>query len=184
MNTKQKNVSTAELLNFTKMFGRQLIDCPKIFPSFNNYYQDIGVGGSRLGNLTKVNDQLLFPANNPNAEYPDFEFRWFINGHLVSELGNPRLSDIKPQDCCGVVRLMLHIYHKPTGSFAQREEWAYLQYLDLPFCTPPLGAPSQFGVFVPFYPDVDPYTEYMGLDYDYDKDGVVGASDLLTFLNK
>lgn len=169
---------------FTAQFGRTLNDCPEIFPSFNNYYQDINVGGSRLGNLTRVNGQLLFPASNPNAEYPDFEFRWYLNDVLVSTLGNPRLSDIKPEGCSGVMRMRLEVIHKPTMSYGVREEWCYLQYLDLAVCEPQEGAPSQFGVFVPFYPDVNPREEYMGMAYDFNGDGVVNVTDLTIFLGR
>ena len=169
---------------FTAQFGRTLNDCPEIFPSFNNYYQDINVGGSRLGNLTRVNGVLLFPASNPNAEYPDFEFRWYLNGVLVSTLGNPRLSDIKPEGCSGVMRMRLEVIHKPTMSYGAREEWCYLQYLDLAVCEPQEDAPSQFGVFVPFYPAVNPREEYMGLAYDFNGDGVVNVTDLTIFLSR
>jgi len=171
-----------KLEQFTSVFGRSISNSPVIFPAFNNYYQDISVGGSRLGNLTKVNGEFLFPANgDPDKIYPDFLFQWFVNDVLVTTEQNPRLEDLK-SDCSGVMEITLNILHLPTLTFAKRTEWAYLQYLDLPACNLP-DALSQFEVFIPFFPDVDPVEEYMGLVYDYNNDGVVNAADLQFFLS-
>lgn len=173
-----------ELALFTASFGKTIQDCPEIFPAFNNYYQDIGPGGSRLGNLTKVDGVLLFPANgDPNRIYEALHFEWFINGIKVSDKQNPTLADIKPQVAAGIVQLSVRITHLPTQCSAFRKEWAWLQYQDLPAEFPEDG-PGILDVFVPFYPNVDPRQEYMVLDWDYNRDGKVSSTDLTIFLSK
>lgn len=166
---------------FVASFGRDIVNSPVIFPAFNNYYQDIAAGGSKLGNLTKVNGVTMFPPGE-NPSYPDFSFKWHIDGVLVSEIQNPTLADLKPEEG-GVVKIRIVVEHLPTTTIAIREEWAFLGYNDLPLADNE-GAPSQWNVFVPFFPDVDPVEEYMSLRYDYNGNGIVDAQDLLTHLGK
>ena len=168
--------------DFTSRFGRSLDDAPVLFPAFNNYYQDISGGGSFLGNLTKMDGVKLFsPGQNPS--YPDLKWKWYINGVLVSELANPKLSDLK-HGCDGVVKIKLWVSHLPTGVIYEREEWGYLDYNDVESCPPDPTAPSQFEVFIPFYPDVDPKVEYGIMPWDLTGDKKVTTADLNKFLAK
>jgi hypothetical protein len=170
------------LNGFLASFGRTLESVPEVWVAFNNYYQDIGVGGSRLGNLTLLNGVRMFPPNEPNKDYPDFRFGWYINGVLRSEKGNPTLADLKG-DCDGVVKIRLEVLHLPTQSLSIREEWGYLDYLDLPSCEAVEGSPSQFGVFYDFYGGYEQEPRrFMRLVHDYNGYGVVNAGDLILFL--
>ncbi len=134
------------LNQFLSSFSRTLETVPQVWPAFNNYYQDINVGGSRLGNLTLLNGERMFPPNEPDKQYPDFTFEWYINGSLRTTSPNPTLADLKPE-CDGVVKIKLIITHLPTQSIAEREEWGYLDYLDTDSCETE-GAPSQFEVLL------------------------------------
>jgi hypothetical protein len=171
-----------DLLDFLASYGRNINDCPIVWPAFNNYYQDINNGGSRLGNLTLLNGERMFPPDDPDRNHPDFEFMWYVDGYFRSDKGNPTLLDLKPDSCAGVVEIELVIIHKPTRSISSRKQWGYMQWLDLPSCDHP-GNPGQFGVFYSFYAgyDTEP-RKYMKLEYDYDNDGFIGVKDLMDFL--
>lgn len=172
-------------LDIQSRFGFDVRSAPAILPAFNNYYQDISGGNSEIGNLTLVNGERLFPAGQPHQNYPDFKWKWFVNGKLVSEKSNPTYADFRDNmECSGVMRLMLWVEHRPTGVIFEREQWAYIQYNDLGQMCNVVDAPPPFGVFYPFYPDVDVYEEYAIMPWDLNGDKRVSTGDMVIFLQK
>ena len=175
-------IKAQELLNFLAYFGSSIYDGPEVVPAFNNYYQDISGGQSTLGNLTLLNGERMFMPGEVDPDYSDFEFAWFIDDALVSTEPNPILEELNP-GYQGVMKMGLQITHLPSGVSYEREEFAYLGFNGQP-SNPNITSeyPSQFGVFYTFYPDVDAYSEFAYLLYDFDKDGSIGGKDLLLFL--
>lgn len=181
---KKDKYNQEDLNAFTAVFGTTKDRVPDIFPAFNNYYQDISGGGSTVGNLTTLNGEAMFPPGQ-FPSYPDFEWKWFINGKLCSEVAQPTYADLlEDMECDGVVMHTLWIQHKPTGMIWERSYWGFIGGNSTSDCDIP-GAPPQFGVFVPFYPEgVDPYIEYGIVPWDLNGDSRVNTGDLTIFLGK
>ena len=171
----------SDLLEFLSVYG--LCDV-SITPAFGNYYQDIGQGGSLLGNLSKLEDDRFFSADGEVLiDTMGYEFHWFIEGFpgAIYSFSNPEISDI--YICNGVFLLGLQIT-TPIGSKYFREEFAYFDNPNIPnnncICE---GCPGQFEVFYEFYPDLPLYSyRYAFSPYDFNNDNCVNSSDLIIFL--
>jgi len=180
LNTTQYDVQ--DLLDLLGMYGTAT---PDITPAFNNYYQDITGGGSRLGQLSKV-DGELFVTNIGELvnDTTNYLFEWYINDVLQCIEANPKLWDLDDNLICdGVVELKLVIKNIQRGSEFERTQWAYLDYNYIDNCDC-LGCPNLFEVFYDFYPEVDAYY-YMTVPdrWDFNANGLIDSSDLTTFLS-
>lgn len=179
--TSSTQYGVQELLDFLSVYGTAT---PDITPAFNNYYQDIGVGGSTLGQLSQV-DGALFISNQGTLinDTLNYSFEWYINGVLQCIEANPKLWDLDDNLICdGVVELTLVIKNLQRGSIFERTQWAYLgyNYIDNCQCA---SCPPQILVFYDFYPEVDPYHFMTSPDrWDFNANGLIDSSDLTTFL--
>lgn len=168
-----------DLLVFLSVYGR----CDEgVLPAFGNYFQDIGVGGSFLGNLTKVGGESMFsPSGDALVDTVGYSFGWYVNDEFVYGYSNPRVSDVFV--CSGVFRMRLEVV-SPLGNVYSREEWAFLGGGDGIITCPCDGCPFFFEVFYEFHPDVDAYFFLIeGVEWDFDGDGCVTLPDLLIFLS-
>jgi hypothetical protein len=173
--------NTSHLLEFLSIYG--LCDI-SVTPAFGNYYQDIGQGGSFLGNLSKLGEDRFFSSDNIMLiDTTGYEFHWFVDGipGAIYNFSNPEISDI--YECNGVFLLGLQVT-TPIGSKYFREEFAYFDNPNIPnnncICE---GCPGPFEVFYEFYPDLPPYSfRYIQTQYDFNNDNCINASDLIMFL--
>lgn len=179
----KEKMTTADLLKFLPLYGKTQKD---VVVAFSNYYQDISGGQSFLGQLSKVDGVRFF---NPNGEMlvdvANWEFEWWIDGELVSTNPNPRLVDLRPSVCDGVVSITHRITEKATGATFERVEWAYLDYNDIGNCLDCSECPSQFEVFYTFYPDVEKYHfQSQHGKYDFNTDNKYTVKDLLSLISR
>ena len=183
-------------------FGRDAVDySPEIFIEIGSVYnQDINLGGSRIGNITRVTTPLesfvLFSPGT-SAFYPDLEHEWSLNDTLRPQAEqNPKLSQLK-LTYSGIMWLELSIRHRTTGVTFTRGKWVYLQFNEFndnpnsglipsqyQYVPEGLTAPtSSFDVFVPSYPPEFIVFDNITLDHDYNGDGHVTVIDLGEFLS-
>jgi len=170
-----------DILDFLGVYGTTT---PDVLPAFNNYYQDITGGGSNLGNLSLVNEELF--VTNTGVVVTDtlgYTFNWYINDVLQCSEANPKLWDLDNNlECDGVVELTLEII-TPSEAIYSRTQWAFLGYNYIDDCDCP-ECPSFFEVFYTFYPDVEPYHYQVECaKWDLDCNQIVNSNDLLILLN-
>lgn len=171
------------LLKFLSLFGSTQSD---VTPAFGNYYQDINIsgGGSYLGNLSLVDSEPFFVQTvNLNFDTTGYDFQWYINDVLLTNLANPKVFNFAELDCDGVVTFLLRITDESTGAIFEREQYGYLgfNYIDDCACN---ECPSQWNVFYPFYPQVQQYFYQVSFgDYDYNQNNIYDISDLMFFLS-
>lgn len=168
-----------DLLVFLSVYG----SCDDgVLPAFGNYFQDIGLGGSRLGNLTRVGGEDMFsPSGVVLVDTLGYSFGWYVNDALAYSYADPKVSDVFL--CSGVFSLRLEVV-TPMGSVYEREQWAFLGGGDGAITCPCDGCPFFFEVFYEFHPDVDAYFFRVDVSpWDFNGDGCVGMSDLLIFLS-
>jgi hypothetical protein len=168
-----------DLIEFLAMYGRCEVG---VLPAFGNYYQDIGQGGSLVGNLTRVGGERFFEADGSvGVDTTGYGFVWVNGGVDVFVGGNPDIGDVMV--CSGVQRLGLRV-ESPLGARYYREEWAYFGLssgVDDCLCD---GCPCQFCVFYEFWPDVDEFSFMVSPPkYDFNDDGCIDVSDLTVFLS-
>ncbi len=177
----QSNTYTiVDVLQFLGMYGMTI---PDVTPAFNNYHQDIGVGGSRLGQLSKTNGTLFI--NNSGILLTDtagYTFDWYINNVLQCSEANPRLWDLDETLVCdGVVELRLDIT-TTQGAIYSRTQWAYIDYNYIENCNC-IGCPLPFEVLYTFYPNVPGYFyQTKCANFDFNCNQIIDYSDLLTIL--
>lgn len=169
------------------LLGQYNTNTPNIVPAFNNFYNDVGGGGTYVGNLTLVEGERFFnPANQMVIDTTGYTFDWYVNDVLQCSETNPQFWDLDNNlDCDGVFELQL-VVTTPTGAVFSRTQWAYVNYnspeLNLPTCDC-LECPTQFNVFYTFWPDVDPYFyQTQCTSWDLNCDQIVNINDLLILL--
>ena len=168
------------ILAFLSQYGHSIEDAPAIQPAFHNYHQDIGPGGSFVGNLTRLDGQRMFDASGEeNVPTDEFQWAWYVDGVFMTDLANPTNNDLRPE-ADGVVMIKMVVTHTPTGVQSQRQYWAFLDFLDTPNIDDP-ARPSRFEVFIDYWPDYEA-ADYAFLTYDLNHDGKVSSMDLLTLL--
>jgi hypothetical protein len=170
-----------DLLRFLSQYGTATID---VIPAFNNYYQDIGTGGSNLGQLSKASG-VLFINNNGTllTDTIGYTFDWYINNVLQCSEANPKLWDLDENLICdGVVELRLDIT-TPQGAKYTRTQWSYIDYNYISNCTCDT-CPGLSQVFYTFYPNVPLYFyQIKCAEFDFDCNQLVDINDLLQFLS-
>jgi len=168
-----------DLLMFLSAYGKCDVD---VVPAFGNYFQDIGVGGSLMGNLTLIGGESMFsPSGDVLVDTMGYAFGWYVNDDLVYSYSNPKVSDIFV--CSGVFRLRLDV-DTPFGSLYSREQWAFLGSGTGAITCPCDGCPFFFEVFYDFHPDVEEFHfRENSSEWDFTGDGCVGIDDLLIFLS-
>lgn len=160
--------TTADLLDFLSKYEQTSID---VTPAFVNYYQDIFPNSlAKLDNLTV-----------PEC---DCSYSWFINGNLVYEGEDLPLDTVRSQiECEGVCRIRLEVIDNFLETKYSREEWAFLEFVEIEnFCECDT-CPNYWEVFYDFYPEVSPY--YYVVEhpkYDFDNNNSLGVGDLLVLL--
>jgi len=169
-----------DVLDFLEVYGTTT---PDVLPAFNNYYQDIGEGGSNLGQLSLVNEELFI--NNLGeliVDTSNYTFNWYINNTLQCSETNPKLWDLNNNlQCDGVVNLTLEIV-TPSEAIYSRDQWAFLDYNEISNCNC-AECPSLFEVFYTFYPDVEPYHYQISpAKWDLNSDQIINSNDLLILL--
>lgn len=170
-----------DVLTFLAFYGYEI---PNIVPAYNNYYQDINIGGSRLGQLSIINGQPFINNNgvllNDTLKY---SFDWYINDVFQCSEANPRLWDFDENLICdGVVELKLRIIHNQLGFIYERTQWAYLDYNYIQNCNC-IGCPLPFEVFYAPYPNVDSYFfQVECATFDFNCNQIIDSFDLLTLL--
>jgi hypothetical protein len=160
--------STADLLNFLPRYGETT---PDVTPAFVNYYQDIFPNSlSKLDNLTE-----------PSC---DCTYKWFLDDQLVFEGEDLLLDTVVSQiNCEGVFRLRLEVTDSFLGSKYSREEWAFLEFVEIENFCECESCPNYWEVFYDFYPPVPSYF-YLTEDAEWDlnNDKIVNVNDLLILL--
>lgn len=178
--SQSSNYGMLDLLEFLGMYG---ITIPDVTPAFNNYYQDIGLGASNLGHLSKANG-LLFVTNGGVwvTDTTGYTFDWYINDVLQCSEANPKLWDLDENLICdGVVEMRLDIT-TPQHAKYTRTQWAYIDYNYIDNCSCP-ECPALFEVFYTFYPDVPSYFYQVECaEFDFNCNQTIDSSDLLTIL--
>ena len=173
--------NVTDLLQFLGQYGMPTID---VIPAYNNYYQDIGVGGSNLGQLSKA-DGSLFINNNGIliTDTTGYTFDWYINDVLQCTEANPKLWDLDENLICdGIVELRLDIT-TPQGAVYTRTQWAYIDYNYIANCECE-NCPAPFEVFYTFYPAVPAYFyQSECAEFDFNCNQTIDSSDLLQFLS-
>lgn len=170
---------TNEILKLLAQFGNNIENSPDVVPAFGNYFQDAGVGGSLIGNLTIVNGERLYPNGN-TSEYPDFTFEWYNDGQLMTTKHHPTVADIVRPDYDGVVEIKVMIKHLPTSTIYERTQWAFFDMLGVSPTLEGNGRPLRWEVFYNFYPD----EKFGRLEMDKDGDGLVSTTDLLDLISE
>ncbi len=174
-------------------FGIPKTTAPEIFIEFNPFEPDINTGGNRI-NLTKVDGVELFAHGiDPDKTYNSLGYEWFNMGDLVSTLQNPKLSELKGTSN-GLLLITCKVTFLPLGLKFERSKWCWFEYQDeeLTFTTTEqrteinpdyLTVPNHMlDVFEPWFPEsFSPY-DNARLDNDFDNNGIVGSSDLTTYL--
>lgn len=176
------SVDTVYTVSDLNRFLSQYGTCePNIEVAFNNYFQDVGQGLSFVGNLTRIGtDRFFSPGGNMVLDTTGYTFRWYSNGELQYVGGNPVINDV--WSCSGVQLIRLEV-ETPRNAIFAREYYAYFGTTSNDNCVCP-NCPSQFEVFIPFYPAFESYG-YMTLptEFDFNSNGCIDSGDLTVFLS-
>ena len=186
--TNKSNQGIYDIDDLLELLSDYGTNTPNIVPAFNNFYNDVGGGGTYVGNLTLINGERFFdPANQLLIDTTGYTFDWYINNVFQCSETNPQFWDLDNNlDCDGVFELQL-IITTPTNAVYSRTQWAYANYnspeLNLPTCDC-VDCPSLLNVFYEFYPNVEPYFYQVECSsWDLNCDNTVSISDLLLFLS-
>jgi len=150
---------------------------PNIIPSFNNYYQDIGVGLNPVDNLTVPEDTT-------------YTFSWYVGNSPIGE-GDIVLLDIYNSINCDEYFYVTLQVETAYGAVFERNMLCFYRFtsgLGLPACECPEGIDCSFPFNIfsqeTFYPDVSEYfyqTQYA--TWDLNQDNVINSLDLLLLLS-
>lgn len=178
LSNESTSYNANDLVEFLSHYGNCV---QNITPAFNNYHQDIGLGGSFLGHISQVDGTLFVgPSGNILIDTTDYKFNWYVNSQLVFTGVNPTVSNVFT--CSGVFRMKLEIT-TPIKAVFEREEWAFLGSNTGIIDCPCNNCPNQFQVFYEFYPNVPPlFFMTSHPKWDLNRDGCINVGDLTIFL--
>jgi len=182
VSSSSTSYTVTDIIDFLSAYGNTV---PDILPAFNNYYQDIGLGGSYMGNLSRINGNNFFATGNQVLQDTlPYTFSWSLDGVQQCEVANPKLWDLDNNlSCDGVLIMNLTISNNSLGYSFSRSEWSYLGYNYIADCDCP-DCPCQFCVFYDFYPDdYEPYQYQTSFaTWDLNEDNSIDVSDLLILI--
>jgi hypothetical protein len=173
--------TSSDLIQFLAHYG---YETPDVLPAYNNYYQDINVGGSYLGNLTLFNGEPVIQSNLPQIDTLNLTFTWRLNDVIQCQEVNPRIWDLDDNLACdGVLVMSLNVKHEFYEWEFKRETLSYFGYNYIDDCICP-ECPPQFSVFYTFYPnDYEPYDYLIAhAKWDLNEDNIINIQDLIQFL--
>ncbi|MCH2199858.1 MAG: hypothetical protein MK081_13850 [Flavobacteriales bacterium] len=178
----------SDLGTFLQFYSKDYSEAQEIIPCFNNFHQDIGVGGTQIGNVSVLNGARLDlePEAVQNLFY--YTWQWSSDGNTfetVAEGFNPSMSEFD-LPCDGGGYLKLSIYDPVKDALYSRTEPAWLSYNDenIEQCEGPIDLFDAVTVITTTPPE--DYTSFQYLhfpsEFDHNQDMKITVSDLRDFL--
>lgn len=179
-----------EFTDIRHQFGREIDSIVNLDLACHWYLQDQPEGsGTRIGNWTRVEGEILFGNHQIEDIYPAFQWEWWVNGERVSNIANPKVNHMHFR-YSGIQWLEMRCHHRTTGTHFRRGMWSYMHMTWLPdvgqnqYVPPGQTAPtSRNQIFNDWWIPYDEYNTFQ-IDNDYDLNGIVTASDVTQYLTK